>query len=340
VGLTEVTSRLPHIYREFKRLLRETDQRKPDAAVVIDFPEFNFKLAGQLHRRGVPVFYYVSPQLWAWRPGRIRLVRRYVRKMIVIFPFEASWYRSRGVDAVFTGHPLAGLPLPEISRADFALSNGLDPDKTWIALLPGSRRKEVTMNLPRMLQAARLLNQQADYEFILPKASTLEESWLADQIAGHSHPALRDRKKNARPGRAGWGTLPKPAVTTDARASLLYARAAVVASGTATVEAALIGTPNIVVYRVKPLTWFLGKPLLKVNRYAMPNLIAGREIVPELIQKDFTPENVVSHLREIIPDGPMRRKMLAGLTEVRNTLRPGSHTAAERAAEIILEGSR
>jgi lipid-A-disaccharide synthase len=244
----------------------------------------------------------------------------------VIFPFEASWYRSRGVDAVFTGHPLADVPLPEISRADFALQHGLDPDKTWIALLPGSRQKEVALNLEPLLLAAQILHERDDYEFILPKASTLEVAWLADQIercsANHTMSA------------------PKMVVTTDARASLLHARAAVLASGTATVEAALIGTPCVVVYRVSPLTWLVGKPLVKVKLYAMPNLIAGREVVPELIQSNFTPGNVVACLREIVPDGQARRQMLAGLSEVRSALRPGAEPAAERAAEVILRSAK
>ncbi|MGA3213566.1 MAG: lipid-A-disaccharide synthase [Terriglobales bacterium] len=326
VGITEIVSHLPQIFREFGRLLRASDERKPDAAIVIDSPGFNFRLARKLHGRGIPVFYYVSPQLWAWRSGRIRRVRRYVHKVLVIFPFEASWYRSRGVDAVFTGHPLADVPLPEISRADFALQHGLDPDKTWIALLPGSRQKEVALNLEPLLLAAQILHERDDYEFILPKASTLEVAWLADQIercsANHTMSA------------------PKMVVTTDARASLLHARAAVLASGTATVEAALIGTPCVVVYRVSPLTWLVGKPLVKVKLYAMPNLIAGREVVPELIQSNFTPGNVVACLREIVPDGQARRQMLAGLSEVRSALRPGAEPAAERAAEVILRSAK
>jgi lipid-A-disaccharide synthase len=328
VGITEVVSHLPQIFSQFKRLLRASDEQRPDAAILIDSPGFNFRLARKLHGRGIPVFYYVTPQLWAWRSGRIRRVRRYVRKMVVIFPFEAAWYLKRGVNAVFAGHPLADLPLPKVSRADFALQNGLDPDKTWIALLPGSRKKEVTMNLEPMLQAARILNQHDEFEFILPRASTLEEAWLAEQI---------DRS-SAR-GQASAPAM-KIAVATDARASLHHARAAVLASGTATVEAALIGTPNVVVYRVSRLSWLLGKPLVKVKQYAMPNLIAGREVVPELIQGDFTPGNVATRLREILPDGPSRRQMLAGLTEVRNALRPGSEPAAERAAEVILAGMK
>ena len=147
VGLAEVLSHLPRIYDRFHRLLREVDKRRPDAAILIDYPDFNFRLAREFHRRHIPVFYYVSPQLWAWRSGRVKLIRRYVRRMLVIFPFEQAWYRDRGIEAAFVGHPLADVPLPSIARTDFAEQNGLAPGKPWIALLPGSRRKEVLNEL-------------------------------------------------------------------------------------------------------------------------------------------------------------------------------------------------
>ena len=151
VGLTEVITHLPAIRRRFKRLVEEAGRRRPDAAVLIDFPDFNLRLARELHRLGIPVFYFVSPQLWAWRTGRVEQIKKYVRKMIVIFPFEQEFYRGHGVDAVYVGHPLAFLPLPEVSRQDFAAKYKLDPGKTWIAILPGSRRRELRLNLPPML---------------------------------------------------------------------------------------------------------------------------------------------------------------------------------------------
>jgi lipid-A-disaccharide synthase len=323
LGLAEVVSQLPKIYRKFRRLLRAVDQNRPDAAVLIDFPDFNFRLARQLHRRGIPVFYFVSPQLWAWRQGRIELVRKYIRKMLVIFPFEEEFYCTRGVDAEYVGHPLADVPLPSQSRGNFAKQYGLDPKKQWIALLPGSRRKEVLMNMPEMLRAARLLTSEATdppFEFLLPVASTLNTAWMAELTAGE--------KVGIK-------------LTNDAPATLLHARVGVVASGTATVEAALIGTPFVMVYRVSDLTWRLGRRLVKVPHFGMVNLIAGRGIVPEVVQSDFRAENVVAHLRELMPDGGARDRMLEDLAEVRNKLHPGektSQTAADRAAGAILEG--
>jgi len=315
VGITEIVSRLPAIYREYRRLLRAADERKPDAAIVIDSPGFNFRVSRAMHERGVPVIYYVCPQLWAWREGRVRRFHRWVKKALVIFPFEEQWYRDRGVDAEYVGHPLADVPPPAVSREEFAARYGLDPARPWVALLPGSRKKEIAMNLPALLAGASRV--QGDYEFLLPAASTVEHSWIEGRV--------RD---------SGW----KLTVVEGASAALGHARAAVVASGTATVEAALAGTPMVVVYRVSALTWALGHHLLKVPYVAMPNLIAGERVVPELIQSDFTPENVAAKLVEILADGPAREKMMGALAGVSARLRPAgmTGTAAERAAEAVL----
>lgn len=183
VGLVEVVRHLPDIRRRFKHLVAEAARRKPDAAILIDFPDFNLRLARELHKLGIPVFYFVSPQIWAWRTGRVQQIKKYVRKMIVIFPFEQEFYRRHNVEVSYVGHPLAYMAPPQISREEFAGKHGLDPRKQWIALLPGSRRKEVRLNLPTMLQAAQLLQKQGnDFEFILPVASTLNADWLKEQI--------------------------------------------------------------------------------------------------------------------------------------------------------------
>jgi lipid-A-disaccharide synthase len=318
VGLVEVVTHLPAIRRRFKHLVAEAARRKPDAAILIDFPDFNLRLARELHRLGIPVFYFVSPQIWAWRTGRVKQIKKYVRKMIVIFPFEQEFYRRHGVEVSYVGHPLAYAPPPQVSRDEFAAKHGLDPKKQWIALLPGSRRKEVKLNLEQMVWAAFILKEQGnDFQFLLPVASTLEQDWLLQQ--------LRE-----------W---PVPVIPTDnARATLMHARAAVVASGTATVEAALSGTPFVVVYRLAPLTWLLGRRLVKLDTFAMPNLIAGKKIVPELIQKDFTAQNVARELNAIIPDGPARQQMEAALKMVQQRLHESqdAEPPAHRAAREIL----
>ncbi len=321
VGLAEVVMHLPDIRRRFKHLVAEAARRKPDAAILIDFPDFNLRLARELHRLGIPVFYFVSPQIWAWRTGRVQQIKKYVRKMIVIFPFEREFYARHGVEVSYVGHPLAYVPPPQISREEFAAKHGLDARKRWIALLPGSRRKELGFNIERMLWAAEgLKDQSSDFQFMMPVASTLNKDWLAAQL---------------------YNTWPSPVgviLTDDARATLMHARAAVVASGTATVEAALSGTPFIVVYRLAPLTWLLGRRLVKLDTFAMPNLIAGKKIVPELIQKDFTAQNVLKELNAIIPDGPARQQMQADLKMVQQRLRDSQHaeSPAQRAAREIL----
>src|SRR5215470_7787412 len=318
VGLVEVVTRLPYIRRQFHRIVEEARRRKPDAAVLIDFPDFNLRLARELHRLGIPVFYFVSPQIWAWRTGRVKQIRKYVRKMIVIFPFEQEFYRRHGVEVAYVGHPLAHAAALDLRREDFASQNGLDTARQWIALLPGSRKKEVLLNLPAMLEAAQYLHKEgAGCEFVLPVASTLDEKWLQSQL-----------------GEAG--SLVH--LARDAPVALKHSRAAVVASGTATVETALAETPFVVVYRLAPLTWLLGRRLVSLDTFAMPNLIAGRRIVTELIQRDFTAANVVRELNEILPDGPRRQQMLADLKEVRQRLRDTSSTQepSMRAAQEIL----
>jgi lipid-A-disaccharide synthase len=348
MGFTEVVVHLPRIYREFQKLKRVIRARRPTVAVLIDFPEIHFRLAKEFHRLDIPVIYFVSPQLWAWKQHRIKLVREYVRRMLVIFPFEEAWYRVRGVDAEFVGHPLADLPQPAISREEFAAENNLDPGRTWIGLLPGSRLREIEANLPQMLEASRAIippkpdptgpSHDADlasplqgYEFLIPLAPTLDAAQRNSvfQLA------------------QACGRGPSVRFVSDARAALFHARASVVASGTATVEAALIGNPFVVVYRVSPLTYEIAKRMVKVPHVAMANLIAGKRVVPELIQRDFSAVNIVQQLSPLLPDGPARESMRMELGAIREALQvhtanqdgvtgPGI-TAIERVAAIVVQ---
>src|SRR5579863_2048425 len=316
VGITEILGHLPKIYGLFHRLIAAADAKPPDLAVVIDSPAFNWRVARQMQKRGIPVVYYVCPQFWAWRQGRVRLLRKYVNKALVIFPFEEKFYRDRGVDATFVGHPLADLSLPSIDRDDYASTYKLDAAKPWITLMPGSRMKEVRMNLSAILDSASKLG--SGYEFLLPVAPTLDRSFLESLMDG------------ARPVRLVSGALP----------ALAQSRAGIIASGTATVEAAMMTTPFVMVYRVSALTYLLGRPRVKVPHFAMVNLIAGKEVVPELVQHDFTATNVVGRMREILSDGQPRNQMLEGLASVRKLLQ-GTNAdhlhPAERAAETILK---
>jgi lipid-A-disaccharide synthase len=315
VGISEIFSHLPKIYGRFRRLIAEADKRHPDLAIVIDSPAFNWRVARQMHKRVIPVVYYVCPQFWAWRQGRVRLLRKYVTKALVIFPFEEQFYRDRGVDATFVGHPLADQALPAMDRGDYAVQHKLDPAKPWITLMPGSRVKEVGMNLPVMLESAAKLGW--GYEFLLPLAPTLDRSFLESLI----------------------GNLPSIHLVSDALPALFHSRAGIIASGTATVEAAIMGTPFVMVYRVSPLTYLLGRPRIKVSHFAMVNLIAGEQVVPELVQQDFTVEKVVARMNEILPYGPARDKMIEGLASVKLRLRGPAARAVhpiDRAAEMVL----
>jgi lipid-A-disaccharide synthase len=323
VGITEILSHLPKILGLYRNLIRAADARKPSLAVVIDSPAFNWRVARQMRKRGIPVVYYVCPQFWAWRQGRVKLLRKYVNQALVIFPFEEKFYRDRGVDAAFVGHPLADLPAPAITREDYAAQHGINASKLWITLMPGSRRKEVRMNLPTILEAADKLG--LDYEFLLPVARTLEPAFLRE--------LLETRQATSLQGRRGVHLVP------EALPALYHSRAGIVASGTATVEAAIMGTPFVMVYRVSPLTYALGKPRVKVSHYAMVNLIAGEEVVPELVQHDFTAQNIVRELNKIIPDGEPRTRMIQGLAAVKAKLNmpgEGSQHPSEKAAGIIL----
>jgi lipid-A-disaccharide synthase len=318
VGITEILSHLPKIYGLFHKLIAEADKRKPDLAIVIDSPAFNWRVAREMKKRDIPTVYYVAPQFWAWRQGRVRLLRDYIDKALVIFPFEEKFYRDHGVEATFVGHPLADLLMPDIPRDAYARQFSLDTAKYWITLMPGSRVKEVRMNLPGILEAAVQLGP--DYEFLLPVAPTLDTTSIKRQI--------------------GQGNIK---LVPESLPALRHSRAGIIASGTATVEAAMMETPFVMVYCVSALTYFLGKPRVKVPYFAMVNLIAGDEVVPELVQHDFTADNIVREMRKIIVEGRDRVKMIAGLKEIKSRLRvrgkgnEGKNLhPADLAADIIL----
>ena len=329
MGLTEVLAHLPRIYGEFRKLKKAIRARRPDVAVLIDFPDFHFRLAREFHRLGIPVIYFVSPQLWAWKKHRIRLVQKYVRKMLVIFPFEEAFYKEHGVEAEFVGHPLAEMPRPAITREQFAQENALDPTRTWIGILPGSRPHEIRDHLPTMLDAARSLahGHAQSFEFVVPLAPTLDTAQRAEV-----HRIIQN-----------FATGLTVRLVEEARAALFHARASMVASGTATVEAALIGNPFVVVYRVSALTYAIAKRVVKVPHVAMANLIAGKRVVPELIQNDFTAANIVQQLDLLLPDGPARESMIKDLRAIRNALNAHQDDkgrkesgAIERAAAITI----
>jgi lipid-A-disaccharide synthase len=298
----------------FRDLLDEVDRRPPAAAVLVDYAEFNLRLAAALRRRGIPVVYYVSPQVWAWRRGRLRHIRRTVSRMLVIFPFEEPLYREAGVSVRFVGHPLVDLVAPAPDRAAFLRRQGLDPGRPVLAVLPGSRAKEIAHNLPPIAEALRRIQRERPrVQFLLAVAPSIEPGALAPGLEG----------------------VPVRMVSGATHAVLGACDAAVVASGTATVEAALLGAPMVVVYRLSALTYHLGRRLVRVPHYAMANLIAGQRLVPELIQSEFTAARVASEATRLLEDEAVRARMKEGLDEVRARL--GAPGASARAAEEVRE---
>jgi lipid-A-disaccharide synthase len=345
MGITEVIRHMPRVYGAYRSLVAAIRQRRPDVAILIDFPDVNFRLARELKKLDIPVIYFVSPQLWAWKRRRLRWVQQRVSRMMVIFPFEERFYQARNVQAKFVGHPLAELPRPTVTREEYAAAHDLDPAKPWIALLPGSRWKEVTANLEVMMEMAHRFPLGSDY--ILPVASTIDRKQLEEFIAGHEEWWPGDIDAALK--------LLNLRLVPDARDALCHARASVVASGTATVQAAVIGNPFVVVYRVSPLTFRLAKRLVHYppeiwpsNQLdadgnlpiAMVNLIAGRRIVPELLQDRFTAENVATALHPLLANSPEREQMIADLAEVRCSLQPppgiGSIQQVANAIDILL----
>jgi len=312
VGISEVVRRLPAVWRVYRQLAEESARRKPALAILVDFPDFNLRLARRLRAQGVRIVYFISPQVWAWRPKRVQLMKRLVERVLCIFPFEAEFYRGAGIPVDFVGHPLVDSVRPAMSRQEFAARHALDPAEPVIALLPGSRPGEVAHNLPPMLEACHLLRQDRSYQIVLAAAPGLAAGQLSDYARGDARVHI---------------------VYGATYAALAAADCAIVASGTATVEAALLGTPMVVVYRVSGTTAFIARRLVRTPFFGMVNLIAGRRIVPELIQEGFTPQGVAQQARLLLDSAEAREQMKRDLAEVRTNLGPGG--AIERAAEII-----
>ena len=316
-GIVEVISGLSRAYKAYKTLLAEVDRRRPQLAILIDFPDFNLRLARQLKKRQVRVVYFVSPQVWAWRKGRIKQIRERVDKMICIFDFEEAIYREAGVPVEYVGHPLVDLVRPHLLREQFYSKVGLDPSVPTLALLPGSREKEVAHNLPVMLDAATRLTLSRNLQFVVAVAPSLDPRWLETTLL------------ECYVGRA----TVRPAVNATYDA-LQHSELAVVASGTATIEATLRERPMVVVYRVSPLTWLVGKWLVEVPFYSMVNILANKQVVPELMQDDFTAANVTAKVEYLLDHPEARETMVKELRALKPRL--GSGGAIERAADAVV----
>ncbi|HEY1421808.1 MAG TPA: lipid-A-disaccharide synthase [Candidatus Acidoferrum sp.] len=311
LGITEILAHLPQLIRAMGKLVDSAKQRRPALAILTDFPGFHLRLARKLKPLGVRNIYYICPQFWAWRPWRVRIVKRRFALALCIFPFEEKFFGDAGVPVKFIGHPLVGKVAPAQSREQFFAAHGLDPGKKLVAILPGSRNSELARHLPVLREACAQIQAQLPVQFVIAAA------------AGHGNSLQQ-----------GWpGNATVRIVEGQTYDALAHADVSIVSSGTATVEAALLDAPMVVVYRVTPLTALLAKPLVRTAHFSMVNLIAGREVVPELIQKDFTPEGVTAEVLRLLrePDGVSA--MRAELAEVRRKLGPPG--AVERAADAI-----
>ena len=319
MGILEVTHALPKFLKAFRQLKQAAFERSPDAVVLVDWPEFNLRLATALHRRGLKMIYYISPQLWAWRPRRINRIKRDIDLLLSILPFEADWFRARGVDQVeFVGHPLAGEVKARFGREEFCRLNDLDPSRPIVSFLPGSRRKELQRILPPMLAAtSKLASARPEIQCVVVVAPsrTIEETT-----------EIINRQNGGR-------LLVKP-VHGQTREALAASDAAAIASGTATLEAALLETPMVVVYKESAVNWHTLGRLITVTHYGLVNLVAGKEIATELMQNDLTAENLAGELLKLL-DPETNKTSRTQLAEVAHKL--GETGASERAAELILQ---
>lgn len=316
VGLLEVVSHIPRIYGEYRKLLAEARSQKPDLAILTDSPDFHLRVARRLARDGIPVVYLVAPQAWAWRKGRVRTIRRTVARLLCIFPFEEQFFVREGVRATYIGHPLAGLVRPSLTRDEFFKKHRLAAGRPLIAVLPGSRRGEAARHLPALLDAAERLYREKAVNLVLPASATTGIAFFRERM----------------------GRSPILVIEGESWDAMAHADLALAASGTVTVEAALLGTPMVTFYRVTTPSWIMGKLLVRVPFYSMVNLIAGRALVPELMQDQMTGERIAGEARRLLADGPARQEMKAGLAEVRDRLAMGSGEApARRAAAVVQE---
>jgi lipid-A-disaccharide synthase len=315
VGITEVLLKLRPILRALRGLKKSLDRERPDLIILVDFPDFNLRLAKIAHRRGIPILYYVSPQVWAWRPKRIKLIARLVKKMIVLFPFEVPLYEAAGVDVEWVGHPLLDTVRPALSKEKAFQQLGLDPKRRTIGLLPGSRMHEVERLLPPLLASADVLQREIpDLQFVVPLAPGIPKTILSPWMKNISVPVIVVE-----------------GFTYDA---MNLSDLLIVASGTATLEGAILGKPMVIIYKVSLLSYWIARALIRVDHIGLVNLVAEKEIAPELIQRDVNPRRIADEAFRILRDPLLSRKMVESMGEVRQKL--GEPGAAQRAAHIVL----
>ncbi len=318
VGLVEVVSHLPRIWRQYRKLVAAAYERRPQIAILTDSPDFHLRLARRLKRQGVTVVYLVAPQAWAWRKGRIAGMRRTIDRLLCIFPFEEPFFRDRGLPARYIGHPLAGLVRPALEKAEFFRKHRLAPGRQLVTVLPGSRKGESARHLPALVDAVKRIYRQQATHFLLPASETTGAAFFRERIQG----------------------APIQVIEGETWDAIVHADLALAASGTVTIEAALAGTPMVTFYKVNALSWLLGRLLVRVPFYSMVNLIAGRAIVPELMQSAMTGERLAANALWLLQDGPSRQRMREDLADVARRLSSEGRPMEKAAAlvEQLMEG--
>jgi len=343
IGIPEIARALGKLYRAYKKLLNSARERRPSVIVLIDWPDFNMRLARSLHSEGFKIIYYISPQVWAWRRYRVRALGRDVDRMLVILPFEEEFYKNAGIEVEYVGHPLAEAVRATITREEFIEKYDLDLARPIIALLPGSRHKEIHYHLPAMLDGARRLQIKktaATHKTAKSQISNLKSQISNPQSETHNPQFVLPLANTI--SRAQVEAIIKEAgveiqiAERDTYNALVHAEFAIVASGTATVEAALADTPMVIIYRGSELNWRLIRPLIKLDTFGMVNLIVGRRIVPELMQRDATGERIASEVHALLSDQARLDEMRKGLQEVRERLRAGGGSGAHAAARAVM----
>lgn len=317
LGPFETVSHLLHLYSALRKLTQETAARRPRLAILVDFPDFNLRLAKRLKSLKIPVVYFISPQVWAWRSGRVEKMKKLIDQMLVILPFEKEFYASRGMQVDYIGHPLVGRVHVTKGRREFFADYDLDPGLFTISLLPGSRTKELKFHLPILLQTARQLALKWQVQFLVPLSSPLHLQLVEDMV---SEEAAEVRVR---------------VLDQDTYNAVGHSDLAVVSSGTATLETALLGTPLITVFKISNLTWIVGQYLVRVPFYSLVNLIAGREVVPELFQEDFTVERLQLEIERHVTDPERLKRVRMDLVFVKGQLGEGG--AIQHAAEHVLK---
>ena len=316
IGLLEVVHKLGMVWKALRRIRHQFRIHPPDLVILIDFPDFNLRVAHMAHKRGIPVVYYISPQVWAWRKGRVKQIARWVRKMLVIFPFEKPFYERHGIRAEYVGHPLLDEPMDRMERGEALRLLNLDPNHRYVGLLPGSRRSEIRLMLPNILRAGALIHKKfPDTRFIVPVASTLKEADLAPYLKRFP--------------------IPVSVVADHFQAAMRSMDAAIVASGSATLETAMLDVPMCIVYRVSPITALVGRFVINIDYIGIINLIAGRRVAVELIQNSATPQRMAREIEHLLTDPHRCDRMRADYREIRVKL--GDSGASPKAARHIIE---